>query len=188
MVEVTEYQFRWPQEFKVLADGLRSALGLRALRIDHIGSTSVPGLVAKDIIDIQVTVAELSDEIVKRIESIGHVHRPHVDSDHLPPDMEADPAQWRKLYFREADGHREVHIHVRVDGRLNQRYPLLFRDYLRQHPPAAAAYGEFKRRLGSVVEEGAVYADTKDPVCDLIIIAAEVWSSRTGWAPGPSDA
>jgi GrpB-like predicted nucleotidyltransferase (UPF0157 family) len=74
-----------------------------------------------------------------------------------------------------------------VDGRPNQRYPLLFRDYLRSHEAAAAAYAAVKRQLAGLTLETGVYADVKDPVCDLIMVSAEEWAVRTGWHPGPSD-
>ena len=188
MVEILEYQPRWVAEFRSIAEGLRRALGEIALRIDHIGSTSVPGLAAKDIIDVQVSVSDLSDRVVAAIESLGYVHRSGVVEDHVPPLMTADREQWRKLYFREGEGERSVHIHVRVLGRSNQRYALLFRDYLRAHPETAAAYGELKRRLARIAPDSATSADTKDPVCDLVIFPAEQWAARTAWRPGVSDA
>ena len=188
MVEILEYQLRWPGEFRAIAGELRRALGGLALRIDHIGSTSVPGLAAKDIIDVQVSVPVLSDEIVTALQPLGYVHRPGVVDDHPPPLMTGDPEQWRKLYFREAEGERAVHVHVRVLGRANQRYALLFRDYLRWHPETALAYAQFKRRLAAIADNSATYADTKDPVCDLILFPAERWAAETGWQTGPSDA
>jgi GrpB-like predicted nucleotidyltransferase (UPF0157 family) len=75
-----------------------------------------------------------------------------------------------------------------VQGRANQRYALLFRDYLRAHPRSAAAYAELKRRLASNLADLRTYPDVKDPACDLIIVAAEDWADATGWMPGPSDA
>jgi GrpB-like predicted nucleotidyltransferase (UPF0157 family) len=77
---------------------------------------------------------------------------------------------------------RRVNLHLRVAGRANQRYALLFRDYLRAHPDTAAAYGEFKRRAATLpLESVGEYADLKDPVCDLIYLPAEDWAARTGW-------
>ena len=188
MVDILDYQARWPGEFRAIADGLRRSLGDLALRIDHIGSTSAPGLASKDIIDIQVSVSDLGGQIAKRMKPLGYVHRPHIVDDHQPPLMNLDPDQWSKLYFREADGDRATHIHVRVAGRANQRYALLFRDYLRTHAETAFAYATFKRRLGALLEDTGVYADTKDPVCDLIMLPAEQWAAQTLWQPGPSDA
>jgi GrpB-like predicted nucleotidyltransferase (UPF0157 family) len=75
---------------------------------------------------------------------------------------------------------------VRPAERPNQRYALLFRDYLRGHPAAASAYGQIKQMLAPKLERDD-YIDAKDPVCDLIIQSAEVWA-ESGWKPGPSDA
>ena len=77
---------------------------------------------------------------------------------------------------------------MRVQGRANQRYPLLFRDYLRTHPATAEAYAELKRRLAQHLADPKTYPDVKDPAVDLIYLAAEDWASVTGWHPGRSDA
>ena len=73
-IVITEYQSRWPAEFAELAVRLRRAAGDLALRIDHIGSTSVPGLAAKDVIDVQVTVADVTVNAIIVLE-IGTIRR-----------------------------------------------------------------------------------------------------------------
>jgi len=194
--EMSEYRPGWPAEFARIAAPMRAALGPLALRIDHIGSTSVPGLNAKDRIDIQVTVADFAPEtvetLVAALEGIGYAWRAGVASDHRPPHLTPDDSpdpEWEKRYFRAPPAQRPTNLHVRAAGRANQRYALLFRDYLRTHPAAAAGYGELKRRLALVAgADRDAYVDTKDPVCDIILAAAEEWASRAGWAPGPSDA
>lgn len=168
--------------FEDLATRLRGVLGRRAVRVDHIGSTSVPGLSAKDVIDIQVTVDELdADELTPLFAQAGFRRRPAIVGDHRPPRASDDPDDWRKLYFDTED--RSMHIHVRQTGRANQRYAILFRDYLRAHPDAADAYAEFKKRLARLCDDTGVYADAKDPVCDIIMQAAESWAERTAWRP-----
>jgi GrpB-like predicted nucleotidyltransferase (UPF0157 family) len=87
----------------------------------------------------------------------------------------------------EPEGQRRVNVHLRVLGRANQRYALLFRDYLRAHPAMAQAYAELKRRLAESLADPKMYPDVKDPAVDLIYLAAEDWASATGWQPGPSD-
>ena len=73
-------------------------------------------------------------------------------------------------------------LHVRVLGRPNQRYALLFRDYLRSHPEAAAAYAAVKRCLATRhAADIRAYVDIKDPVCDVIMSAAEEWAKVTSW-------
>jgi GrpB-like predicted nucleotidyltransferase (UPF0157 family) len=190
MIEIQPYDPRWPTEFAELAHCLRQALGDLALRIDHIGSTSVPGLSAKDIIDAQVTVASINigGPVEIALESAGFVVRPGIWHDHLPPGYENVSGAWEKRLAKPATGQRPANIHVRVTGQPNQRYALLFRDYLRAHPRSAAAYAELKRRLARHLGELHVYADVKDPACDLIFEAAEAWAARVAWEPGPSDA
>jgi GrpB-like predicted nucleotidyltransferase (UPF0157 family) len=184
-ISIEPYSEAWSAEFQRLGRRIRSALGERALRIDHIGSTAVPGLAAKDRVDIQVTVAELSDANPLGGAGFAEVA---VLGDHRPPGAEGPDEDWSKRYFNTPDSERRANIHVRVDGRANQRYALLFRDYLRVHPAAAEAYAELKRRLAAELRSVAVYADVKDPACDLIIVAAQDWAEATGWQPGPTDA
>ncbi len=87
MIDIVEYQERWPHDFRGLAGELRARLGAVAVRIDHIGSTSVPGLAAKDVIDIQVTVdaVEPDDAHVCALQAAGHRLRDGVTRDHRPP-------------------------------------------------------------------------------------------------------
>jgi GrpB-like predicted nucleotidyltransferase (UPF0157 family) len=188
MVKIISYQERWTGEFQTIAAQLRQALDGLALRIDHIGSTSVPGLAAKDIIDIQVTVPRLNDEVRQAIASLGYIHRKEFTRDHCPSSLTTKAEEWRKWYFHEGDGQRRTHVHVRLPDHLNQRYPLLFRDYLRAHPAMAGAYAELKRRLATHLADPNTYPDVKDPAVDLIYFPAEEWAKRTSWEPGSTDA
>lgn len=187
MVKIISYQKRWPQEFQVIARTMRSALGDLALRIDHIGSTAVPGLAAKDVIDIQITVAELAPAIRAALTSIGYIQSEDIQKDHLPPQQVSAASEWEKWYFKPPAGQRSTHTHVRVQGRANQRYALLFRDYLRAHPATAAAYAELKRRLADSLADPHIYPEVKDPAVDLIYLAAEDWAESISWDPGSSD-
>lgn len=187
-LNIVDYDAAWPARFATIGAALRGRLGASALRIDHIGSTAVPGLAAKDIIDVQVTVASLDradgwpDELLP---DLIRRYRGTAD-DHVPPGAAADPAEWTKHYWSNPGS---LHVHVREDGRLNQRYPLLFRDYLRADPLAAGAYGRMKRELADVaVDDWDIYYAIKDPACDLIIAGAEQWARRVAWTPAPSDA
>ncbi len=188
MVEIVPYQASWPAEFREIASGLRRDLRGLALRIDHIGSTSVPGLPAKDIIDIQITVARLDAQVVAAMTTLGYHQSEGAWRDHCPPGFAGSDAEWEKLLFQPPPGQRRTNIHVRVQGRANQRYALLFRDYLRAHPAVAKAYAELKRRLAQHLADPQTYPDVKDPAVDLIYLAAEEWAAVTRWQPGPSDA
>jgi GrpB-like predicted nucleotidyltransferase (UPF0157 family) len=172
----------WAAQYEKTAHAIGGQLGDVAQRIDHIGSTSVPGLPAKDILDIQVTVAtepEL-DDVAERMVAAGWELRPP-RRDHAVPGLPADDLEWVKRMLVEPMYRRRVNLHVRVAGRANQRYALLFRDYLRSHPETAQAYGAFKQQAAALHLESADYTDLKDPVCDLIYLPAEEWATRTGW-------
>jgi GrpB-like predicted nucleotidyltransferase (UPF0157 family) len=187
--EILEYDRGWPDAFRDAANRLRMALGESADRIDHIGSTSVPGLASKDVIDIQVSVEPGTDlETVARVlEEAGWTFR-GISSDHAVAGLSPDERAWRKVNLREPPGHRRVNVHVRVVGQANQRYPLLFRDYLRAHPRSAQAYGTLKKDLaGLMADDLDRYADVKDAACDLVYFAAEAWAQTIGWNAGRSD-
>jgi GrpB-like predicted nucleotidyltransferase (UPF0157 family) len=172
----------WPAQYEKMAHAVGELLGELAQRIDHIGSTSVPGLPAKDILDMQVTVGtepEL-DEVAERMVAADWELRPP-RRDHPVPGLPTDDLQWVKRMLREPMYRRRVNLHIRVAGRANQRYALLFRDYLRSHPETTQAYGAFKRQAAALQVDVADYTDLKDPVCDLIYLPAEEWAARTGW-------
>jgi GrpB-like predicted nucleotidyltransferase (UPF0157 family) len=95
-LDLVPYNKRWPTEFHQLGADLREALAGLALRIDHIGSASVPGLAAKDVIDIQVAVASLDPEpLVQKFRSVGYEHLALIDRDHIsaPDEGERPVAQ-----------------------------------------------------------------------------------------------
>jgi GrpB-like predicted nucleotidyltransferase (UPF0157 family) len=188
MVEIVACKPDWPAEFQTIAADVRRALGDLALRIDHIGSTAVPGLPAKDIIDIQITVSALDQPVILAMTALGYTQPEGIWHDHCPPTIVGPDSEWEKLYFREPANQRPTNTHVRVQGRANQRYPLLFRDYLRTHCATAEAYAELKRRLAHHLADPNTYPYVKDPAVDLIYFAAEDWASTSGWQPGPPDA
>jgi GrpB-like predicted nucleotidyltransferase (UPF0157 family) len=188
MIEILPYETRWPDEFRQIAAALRSGLGELALRIDHIGSTSVPGLAAKDVIDIQITVAAFDEQLHTAMTALGYTQPESLVRDHIPLNDPRPESEWEKWYFRPPPGQRRTNTHVRVQGRANQRYALLFRDYLRTHPAMAAAYAELKRRLAQYLADPEMYPEVKDPAVDLIYLAAEDWAAAVGWQPGASDA
>jgi GrpB-like predicted nucleotidyltransferase (UPF0157 family) len=188
MIEVVDYNDGWSADFRQIAAHLRKALDSTAIRIDHIGSTSVPGLRAKNVLDIQVTVEAIDREVEARMLAAGFRQPPGVGCDHRPPNAVGPDEDWRKLFFYEPLGERRINLHVRELGRPNQRYPLLFRDFLIAHPPMAAAYGELKVRLAACLREEDDYPDVKDPAVDLIYLAAVSWAELASWHPGASDA
>ena len=185
-ITIHDYDPGWPGRFADIGASLRRTLGDLALRIDHIGSTSVPGLGAKDIIDIQVTVADLGHpDLETAISVAGLEWRTDIVSDHQPPGRNLARDELTKRY---AQGHR-INCHVRESGRFNQRYALLCRDYLRSNAESAAAYEVIKRQLAAhFASNTEAYYDVKDPVFDIIMEGAYFWGESTGWNPGPTDA
>ncbi|MEO1400929.1 MAG: GrpB family protein [Cyanobacteria bacterium J06635_1] len=189
MIQIQPYQPDWREKFQVMGQTLRRALGDLALRIDHIGSTSVPGLAAKDRIDIQITVNSLAEPVETALTQAGFDRVKHIDQDHLPPGAVDDIGEWTKWIFKPTLNSHGANIHVRIAGRANQRYALLFRDYLRAFPAAAEAYAQVKIVLAKYHADNVeAYYDVKDPVCDIIMGGAEIWAATINWQLGPSDA
>ncbi|MFF8279596.1 GrpB family protein [Streptomyces lateritius] len=177
-IEIVPYDPAWPDAFASWGGGLRAALGAVASRIDHIGSTSVPGLAAKPVIDIQISVASLepTDAFLGPLTDMGFVYR-------------ADNSDRTKRYFREPAGQRRTHVHVRQLGSFSQQFPLLFRDYLRCHTSAATEYAAAKRHCAAKFRgDRPGYVRAKDVFVWDVIRCADAWAQRTGWMPGPSDA
>ena len=172
----------WSAQFHAEAQVLRELFGSLARRIDHIGSTSVPGLAAKNVIDIQVTVARPTV-----LDDADHpVRRSLADAGY---DFSADNDDGRKRFFsRRRPDEVPVNLHVRRDGCVSQQQALLLRDFLRECPAARQRYEGEKRRLSRQrwrsVDE---YADAKGDVVWELLRQADVWSWRA-WTPGPSDA
>jgi GrpB-like predicted nucleotidyltransferase (UPF0157 family) len=182
-IVVVEHRREWADDFVHLAGRLADALGPAALAIQHIGSTAVPGLVAKDVIDIQVSIADLDDPALGAdLARAGFVLWEDLRRDHEPAGRAVPPIELRKRFAGNAPGLRRTNVHFRVPGTFNHRYALLCRDYLRTHPDAAAAYGDVKRHLARLFpHDQDAYYDIKDPVFDVLMAGAEAWAASTGW-------
>ncbi|REE94557.1 GrpB-like predicted nucleotidyltransferase (UPF0157 family) [Paenibacillus taihuensis] len=167
----------WAREFQKIGARMRQSLGGIATRIDHIGSTSIAGLAAKPVIDIQISVRSLEPVSVYQLPlaSLGYVYK-------------AGNTERTKRYFREGAGMRRTHIHVREEGSFGQQFALLFRDYLRAMPDEAKYYEDAKLKLMALYrEERQRYVDEKDPYIWDIMRRATSWSQEIGWRPGDSD-
>jgi GrpB-like predicted nucleotidyltransferase (UPF0157 family) len=189
-VRISAYDPQWPERASMLIEQLHGALGHDALRIEHIGSTAIPMMDAKDLLDLQVSVADL-DIAVERFDrpliTMGFERLPY-DRDHVPAGRPDDPARWTKRFWRrrsQPDG--DVNLHVRLVGSPNERLALLLRDWMRAHPEAVSPYAAFKRALSASAPDLALYADLKDPVVDLMVAVAEPWALRTGWTAAPTN-
>lgn len=174
---ISKHDPEWKSLFGDIASKLRTALGHLAIRIDHVGSTSVIGLDAKPIIDIQISIKNYEDLSAYRteIEQVGFVLR------------EENPDR-TKRYFRELPGTRRTHIHVRQVGSFSEQITLLFRDYLRVHPTDCLRYAQEKHRLMELYKnERPKYVEGKGPIVWDILQKAHTWSQEVGWKPGISD-
>lgn len=175
---IAPYDPEWPRLFAALGAQLRAALGPVALRIDHIGSTSIPSMAAKPVIDVQVSVASFEPLEAFRLplESLGFVHR-------------ADNPDLAKRYFREPPGGRRTHIHVRLAGSWSEQFALLFRDYLRVHDEDARWYGAIKTELAETYRDDRQgYTEAKTPYLWEIMKKADRWNAAIGRVLGPPDA
>ena len=135
----------WPDQANRVIARLKTACGHRALRIDHTGSTAVAGMDARDIIDVQVTVAsmDVADELADHLLQAGY---PRVEAVTADVALDGRNDMWQKRFHASADPGRPTHIHIRVDGHPNQRFALLFVDWLNANPAVRADYLEEKRR------------------------------------------
>ena len=181
-------QADWPAQAARLGARILAAGPDDILAVDHIGSTAVPGLAAKDVIDLQVTVSDLNaaDRIAPLLAAAGFPAVPGAGFD-TPKPTDPDPTQWQKRFHANADPGRAVNVHVRSAGSSGWRYALLFRDWLRNDPEAAALYEDHKRAL---TEQFAgtkgthAYAEAKEPwFTDVAWPRMDGWAARTGWQP-----
>jgi GrpB-like predicted nucleotidyltransferase (UPF0157 family) len=135
--DLVPYHPNWPVMFEEEALRLQRALGHLAIRIDHHGSTAVPGLSAKPVIDIQLCVADLQprDAYERPLEMLGYTHLVHPDDAFCP------------FFHRPAGWPHTHHVHVVQAGGIEEQRTLAFRDYLRNHEAVAREYERLKYRL-----------------------------------------
>jgi GrpB-like predicted nucleotidyltransferase (UPF0157 family) len=179
-VEVVPYQERSATEGEVL-DARLALLVPSAVNIDHIGSTAVPGLPAKDCLDVMVRVPDVDHAGVDQLVKEGFRQRPEpwntVET--------LDGVGYAKLVFAPPIGSRPVNVHVRQIGTAPARYALLFRDLLRADPTSRQVWGEFKLRLAETVSDKYDYGQIKASVQPLLMASAERWAAAHSWSPRP---
>lgn len=160
-ITIVGYDPEWPRKFQQHAVIIKKALGDIALQIEHIGSTSVPGLAAKPIIDVLVVVADSGDEdtYLTQLERVGYVLRVREPNFH----------EHRMMRTPEKD----VHIHIFSSGSLEVERYLLFRNELRKYPEVRNRYEVVKRELATKAwSDMNAYADAKTKVIEDIIESA----------------
>ena len=173
-VEVVDYDPAWPAQFEAVAGRVRAALGRAALAVEHVGSTSVPGLAAKPVIDANLTVADSADEAAyaQALEAAGFRL------------IVREPNWFEHRMFKGADP--AANLHVFSDGCPELSTMRLMRDWLRASPDDLALYARTKRALAqqawAAVQD---YAEAKGEVVAEILGRARVWaSSSSGGSAG----
>ena len=169
----------WPPQARRVISRIAAVAGAGAHRIDHIGSTAVPGLDAKDVLDLQVVVGDLdiAARIADELSAAGLVSCPG-----RWWDSTRDGAAWDKAMATNADPARAVNCHIRPAGSPAWREALLLRDWLRAHPSGAGDYAQLKHQLAARRWDSIdAYAEAKTPFVRNALDRAEQWAQRTGW-------
>jgi len=141
-VQVQVWQPAWPRRGAQLCAELDAALApWRVAPVEHVGSTAVPGLAAKPVLDVQAAVLDLerAGEVAQALAPAGW----HL----VPPELDARP--WRRFLVQVVDGHRAAHLHLLLAGSPRWSEQLAFRDALRADPALVRAYAELKRSLAA---------------------------------------
>src|SRR5262245_32387352 len=168
-IVIVAYRSEWVARFAHERARIVGALGETAVRVEHIGSTSVPGLGAKPIVDIQVSVQDVAD-------SAGF-EGPLLRAGYLVRVRE----QGKHWMFRTPE--QDVHVHVCRAGGDFEYYHLLFRDWLRHDPADRVAYEAAKRTLAAIEWPSMQhYAEAKGTVIREITERARPWADTSGWA------
>ncbi|MFI5614524.1 dephospho-CoA kinase [Amycolatopsis sp. NPDC051903] len=182
---IAPYDGSWPLQAERRLARVRQVAGERLVRADHIGSTSVPGLPAKDILDLQLTVATLADADALS-EALADAGFPRLDGDWWDDPQDGSATPWPKRFHVGADPKRAVNLHVRSTETPAWRLALLFRDWIRAHPAERDAYAAVKTELAREHEaDGTVaeYADAKQSWVNAAFKRAEAWAADTSWRP-----
>lgn len=156
----------WAAAGARLAARLRHLAGARAVDVQHIGSTAVPGLLAKPVLDLQVEVPDWGDveALEQPLREGGFPRLPDIVGDPPRTVVDPDPEQWRKHLHRSADPGQPVNVHVRVAGSASARAALGWRDLLRRDAAVHAEYAAVKRALAAEHRDDVdAYAEGKTP-------------------------
>jgi GrpB-like predicted nucleotidyltransferase (UPF0157 family) len=175
-LQIVAYDPAWPAEFAAEGDRIESALGQLAVRIEHVGSTSVPGLAAKPVIDIQISVRRVQPmgPYAAPLSGLGYFHLPHADDVFAP------------FFYRPRNWPHSHHIHVVEAGGEEEGRVLFFRDTLRAHASVAREYEKLKRRLtphfaANDFSSRQGYADAKGDFIAGVLEHAGARRNRRQW-------
>lgn len=172
----------WPQQAQRVIARIEQVAAGQALRVDHIGSTSVPGLDAKDVLDLQVVTADLdaANRLGEVLAEVGLVRLGGRWSDHA-----RDGSVLEKVFAANTDPGRPVNCHVRPQDSPSWREAILLRDWLRAHPEGVREYAAVKHRLAAQRwDDIDAYATAKTPFLHGALDRAQRWAERTGRPAG----
>ena len=174
-VRIVGYDPSWPATAERELRNIEEALGEQAARLEHAGSTAVPGLVAKPILDLQLSVAALEprERYVEPLEGLGYLFVPAPES----PDYH---------FFAKPHGRpRTHHLHVCEAGSDHELRHIAVRDFLRAHPDEAARYAALKQQLvARHPQDRIAYIAGKEDYVDKLEGRALIWTrGRPDWAP-----
>ena len=176
-VEISTYDPTWPQSFARERDHLRACLPLGSIgRIEHFGSTAVPGLAAKPIIDMMVEVRsllEVRDHIAPLLEAQGY------EFFWRPSWRDGVSPEYTWFIKRDPSGRRSHHIHM-LTTEAPEWERLMFRDYLIAHPDVAKAYGALKQRIAGASGDRREYAEAKTDFILRVTDIARRWQAQAG--------
>ena len=169
-IVVGPYDAAWEQDFADIKTELQDALGGLALRIEHVGSTAVPGLSAKPIIDVDVVIPDASvlDAAISALRGIGYRHEGDLG------------VAGREAFAYEGKEHlRKHHLYVCPRDSAELKRHLAFRDHLRTHPEAAREYGRIKEEGAALYPQDiGKYIEHKSPFIEKIY--TEIGVSENG--------
>ena len=181
-IVIADYDPSWPAQFEAERDLMYARCGRDAFTvIEHVGSTAVPGLAAKPIIDIMPGLRSLNDAppIIEKLQAIGYVYVPEFEK----PNEIDEGMPFRRYLRKDVSGERAFHLHMVEDGSDFWQHDLLFRDYLRAHPDARDAYARLKRDLAAQFNANLTptsnvnigYTDNKTDFVEGCVAKARIW-------------
>jgi len=171
---IVSYDPQWPALYERERDAIVGAIGDRLAAIEHVGSTAIPGLGAKPIVDVMGALPHLADAAacIASLAAIGYHFVPEAMRD-LPDDRYFE--RWTERYEQ---GIELAHLHLTAHGSAFWRDHLLLRDFLLTHPQTAREYEELKRQLAPRHVSGATYAPAKAEFIRVVLAQARHWAHR----------
>ena len=158
-VKLVPHNPKWSGLFDEEKQLLKNTFGNTIITIEHIGSTAIPGIPAKPIIDMDIGVEslEIGRSMKEKFEKLGYEHRPFV------PGHAKEELKWQELYVKGPESKRTHHAHVTAYGNNYWENDLLFRDYLRKNSVRAKQYTELKAELAEKhADDRGVYTKNKE--------------------------